>query len=665
MLMLGFDIGGTFTDLSLFDGDKGEVRITKVPSNALDPAAAVTGGLKDLGITADMIDTIIHGTLVTTNALLQRKGAKVVLITTEGFGDLIEIGRTMRMMPGLFNTKFVRAEPLVPRELRLEVRERTLGTGAVLHALTEDEAGRVAASLDALGAEAIAICFLNSYQSPQHEAELAQKLKLRFPDTYVVTSSSVMAEFREYERFNTTAVNSFLGPLLARYLANLAGGLKELGYVDSLYVMTSSGGVLTVSGAASHAERTLLSGPVGGVNAALALGAAIGVTNLITYDMGGTSTDVCLIENLVPAVITDTIIDGIAIKAVHIDIQTVGAGGGSIAASDVPLEFRVGPESAGARPGPACYGFGGTQATVTDANVVLGRLGARGLIGGRMQLDPAAATAAIERLGKAIGIADNRRVAEGIIEVAVAKMVGAIREISVQRGHDPGDYALVSFGGAGPMHAVEVARELGAREVIIPRHPGNFSALGLLSADLRHDYVKTHLSRLDRLAADDMWAVIAGLEEMGRRQLGSEGVSGERIEMRYSADVRYVGQGSELAVPVQPGAAPQEITQAFHAAHEHNYGHSRPAHPVELVNLRVAAFGRLTRPTIGAMASAADEPALSRRQVYFGGRAFDCPILDRAVLGEGWACAGPAIVEEFGSTTVLLPDWKLRVDAMG
>src|SRR5687768_16383159 len=236
MLMLGFDIGGTFTDLSLFDGDKAEVRITKVPSNALDPAAAVTSGLKDLGITADMIDTIIHGTTVTTNALLQRKGAKVVLITTQGFGDLIEIGRTMRMMPGLFDTKFVRAEPLVPRELRLEVRERMLGSGAVLHALTEDEAARVAGSLDKLGAEAIAICFLNSYQSPRHEVELAQKLQLRFPDAYVVSSSSVMAEFREYERFNTTAVNAFLGRLLARYLANLADGLKKLGYVDSLYV---------------------------------------------------------------------------------------------------------------------------------------------------------------------------------------------------------------------------------------------------------------------------------------------------------------------------------------------------------------------------------------------------------------------------------------------
>ena len=665
MLMLGFDIGGTFTDLSLFDGDRGDVRITKVPSNALDPAAAVAGGLKDLGITADAIATIIHGTTVTTNALLQRRGAKVVLVTTEGFGDLIEIGRTMRMMPGLFNTKFVRAEPLVPRELRLEVHERMLGSGEVLHALTDDEAARVAERVAELGAEAIAICFINSYRAPQHEAALAQSLRSRFPHTYVVTSSSVMAEFREYERFNTTAVNAFLGPLLARYLANLAGGLKTLGYVDALYVMSSSGGILTVPGAASHAERTLLSGPVGGVNAALALGAAIGVENLITYDMGGTSTDVCLIENLVPAVITDTIIDGIAIKAVHIDIQTVGAGGGSIATSDVPLEFRVGPESAGARPGPACYGFGGTQATVTDANVVLGRLGGRGLIGGRMQLDRAAATAAVERLGKAIGIADNRRVAEGIIEVAVAKMVGAIREISVQRGHDPADYSLVSFGGAGPMHAAEVARELGAREVIIPRHPGNFSALGLLSADLRHDYVKTHLARLDRLAPDAMWAVVAELENQGRQQLAAEGVAPQRIEMRYSADLRYVGQGSELAVAVEAAAEPADLTRAFHAAHEHNYGHSRPAHPVELVNLRVAAFGRLARPSIGARPIAAAEPARASRPVQFGGRMFDCAVFDRAQLPAGWTTTGPAIIEEFGSTTVLLPDWHARVDAMG
>ena len=665
MLMLGFDIGGTFTDLSLCDGATGEVRITKVPSNAADPAAAVTRGLQELGVEAGAIDTIIHGTTVATNALLQRKGAQVVLIATAGFGDLIEIGRTMRMMPGLFNTKFVRAQPLVPRDMRLEVQERMLSSGAVLVPLDDQSVDRVAERIESLGPAAIAICLLNSYQSPAHEVELARRLQQRFPDIYIVTSSSVIAEFREYERFNTTAVNAFLGPLLKRYLANLADGLRELGYANPLYVMSSSGGILTVPGAAAHAERTLLSGPVGGVNAALALGAGIGVRNLITYDMGGTSTDVCLIENLQPAVMTDSLIDGVSFKAVHIDIHTVGAGGGSIAASDAPGEFHVGPESAGARPGPACYGFGGTQATVTDANLILGRLGVAGLIGGRMQLDRAAAVVAIERLGSAIGIHDIHRVAQGVIEVAVAKMVGAIREISVQRGHDPRDFALVSFGGAGPMHAVEVAREFGAGEVIIPRHPGNFSALGLLSSDLRHDYVKTHLARVDQLAPDAMWAIVGGLEALGRRQLEADGIAADRIEMRYSADLRYVGQGSELAVPMEKGIAPAILAMAFHASHEQNYGHSRPTHPVELVNLRVAAIGRITRPAIGGARLAQTTPVAASREVYFDGRVCDCPVYDRAALPADWQTTGPAIIEEFGSTTVLMPDWDARVDAMG
>jgi len=662
MLMLGFDIGGTFTDLSLFDGATGEIRVTKVPSNAAEPYAAVSSGLKDLGVPAAAIHIIIHGTTVTTNALLQRKGARLALVTTQGFGDLIEIGRTMRMVPGLFNTKFVRGEPLVPREMRFEVRERTLGSGEILQPLDTESVVRLAKQLERLGVEAIAVCLLNSYRSPGHEVELARLLKQHLPQPYVVTSSSVMAEFREYERFNTTAVNAFLGPLLERYLDDLSNGLEAVGYANPLYVMSSGGGVLTVSSAAAHAERTLLSGPVGGVNAAIALGSAIGVDNLITYDMGGTSTDVCLIENLRPAVMTDSVIDGISFKAVHVDIHTVGAGGGSIASSESPREFRVGPESAGARPGPACYGFGSAHATVTDANLVLGRLGEGGLLGGRMRLDRQAAVAVMERLAGAIGVSDIHRVAQGVIDVAVAKMVAAIREISVQRGHDPRDFSLVSFGGAGPMHAVEVARELGVREVIVPRHPGNFSALGLLSSDLRHDYVKTHLVRLDRLPQSSLWNVIGELEGLGRKQLAAEGVPDGRIELQYFADLRYVGQGAELSVPVQSGAAPADLSLSFHAAHEQNYGHSRPAHPVELVNLRVAAIGRLDHPAMGRGPEVKGEPRTSAREVYFDGRPVRCQVLDRTGLPAGHRLAGPAIIEEFGSTTVLLPGWRGYVD---
>lgn len=665
MLTLGFDIGGTFTDLALFNSETGDIRVTKVPSVATDPVASVTAGLKELGVEkSSRIDTVVHGTTVTTNALIQRRGARTAVVTTEGFRDLIEIGRTMRMVPGLFNTKFVLAEPLVPRELRLEVGERVQNSGDVLRPLQQADIERICVRAKQLGVEAIAICLINSYRSPEHEHTLARKLEAALPDVYVVASSSVMAEFREYERFNTTAVNAFLGPMLARYLCNLADGLRRLGYERPLYVMSSSGGILTVAGAATHAERTLLSGPVGGVNATLKLGQSIGVDNLITCDMGGTSTDVCLINGLRASHSTQSLIGGVTFKAVHVDIHTVGAGGGSIARCDSGV-FTVGPESAGAQPGPACYGSGGIDATVTDANLLLGRLGSGGLIGGRMKLDTGAAREAIASLGQAIGIADVNRVAQGIIDLAVAKMAGAVREISVHRGQDPREYALVCFGGAGPMHAVEIAVELGIRDVIIPRHPGNFSALGLLSSDLRHDYVKTHLARLDEIDPSQLWDLIADRDSQGREQLAAEGVPKHRVEMLYFVDLRYAGQGSELVLPVRKGAGGGDLSADFHAAHQQTYGHSRPAHPVELVNVRVAAIGRLEAPSTAPRLAQEAPSAETRRWVYFGGRMQSSAILQRMGLQCGASVVGPAIIEEFGSTTVLPPGWACRVDEDG
>jgi N-methylhydantoinase A len=665
MLTLGFDIGGTFTDLALLDHADGSVRVTKVPSSASNPAAAVKAGLQELGVEASRIGNIVHGTTVTTNALIERRGARVALATTKGFRDLIEIGRTMRMVPGLFNTKFVRAEPLIGREMRLEVEERTLSSGEARQALEDAEIDRLSQLVRSLDAEAVAICFVNSYRAPGHEQKLADHLRRELPGTYVVASCDVMSEFREYERFNTTAVNAFLGPMLARYLDNLAGGLRAVGYDRALYVMSSSGGILTVSSAAIHAERTLLSGPVGGVNATLKLGAATGVQNLITCDMGGTSTDVCLIDGLRAANVTDSLISGISFKAMHVDIHTVGAGGGSIAECDSSGVFRVGPESAGSQPGPACYGNGGTKATVTDANLVLGRLGAGGLIGGRMQLDIAASRKAVEAVGKAIGIADVNRVAQGIIDLAVAKMTGAIREISVQRGMDPREYALVCFGGAGPMHAVAVAEELDIGDVIIPRHPGNFSALGLLASDLRHDYVKTHLARLDAMQDCSLWAIVEELDQTGRAQLASEGIADGAIEMQYFADLRYSGQGSEILVPIVRNAKLEQLTADFHAAHKQAYGHARPSHPVELVNVRVAAIGKVSATPAGLKPEVAQSAPSSVMSVYFNGKMHDCAVVKRAGLRQDETLAGPAVIEEFGSTTVLPPGWTCRLDGEG
>jgi N-methylhydantoinase A len=665
MLTLGFDIGGTFTDLALLDHDSGRMRVTKVPSSASDPVTAVMTGLADLGISASGLDSIVHGTTVTTNALIQRRGARVAVVTTEGFKDLIEIGRTMRMVPGLFNTKFVRAEPLVPRELRIEVKERTLSSGEVLRPLETEEVERICCAVHDLGAEAVAICLLNSYRSPEHESALAEQLKRELPNVYVVASSAVMAEFREYERFNTTAVNAFLGPMLARYLDNLANGLQRLGYGHPLYVMSSSGGILTVSGAAAHAERTLLSGPVGGVNATLRLGEAVGAHNLITCDMGGTSTDVCLIDDLRASSMTESLIGGVSFKAVHVDIHTVGAGGGSIAQCDSTGVFSVGPESAGSQPGPACYGNGGAAPTVTDANLVLGRLGSGGLIGGRMRLDTDAALRVVKGLGEALHIPDVKRVAQGIIDLAVAKMTGAIREISVHRGRDPREYGLVCFGGAGPMHAVAVAEELGIRDVIIPQHPGNFSALGLLSSNLRHDYVKTYLVRLDALEVEVLREVISELDAVGRKQLACEGVASDRIEMRYFADLRYVGQGSELLLPIAADARPADLAEGFHAAHHQTYGHSRPKHPVELVNVRAAAIGLVSLSPSELTVDDAEAIAPSVRPVCFHGEFRECGVLQRASLRKDETVIGPLIIEEFGSTTVLPPGWSCHVDRAG
>lgn len=665
MLTLGFDIGGTFTDLALLDHADGSVRVTKVPSSASNPAAAVNAGLKELGVEASRIGNIVHGTTVTTNALIERRGARVALATTKGFRDLIEIGRTMRMVPGLFNTKFVRAEPLIGRELRLEVEERTLSSGEARQVLEDDEIERLSRQIRSLNVEAVAICFVNSYRAPEHERKLAARLRRDLPGTYVVASCDVMSEFREYERFNTTAVNAFLGPMLARYLDNLAGGLRAVGYDRALYVMSSSGGILTVSSAAIHAERTLLSGPVGGVNATLKLGAATGVQNLITCDMGGTSTDVCLIDDLRAASVTDSLISGISFKAMHVDIHTVGAGGGSIAECDSSGVFRVGPESAGSQPGPACYGNGGTEATVTDANLLLGRMGGGNLIGGRMRLDVKASRAAIEVVGKAIGISDVNRVAQGIIDLAVAKMTGAIREISVQRGRDPREYALVCFGGAGPMHAVAVAEELGITDVIIPQHPGNFSALGLLASDLRHDYVKTHLARLDVMQACTLWEIVEELDKTGRAQLASEGITADAIEMQYFADLRYSGQGSEILIPIARKAELHQLAANFHAAHELAYGHARPSHPVELVNVRVAAIGKVSATPAGKKIDRAKSASRSVMPVYFNGKTHECSVIQRDGLRRDETVTGPAIIEEFGSTTVLPPGWTCYADGDG
>lgn len=667
MVIVGIDVGGTFTDLTAVDEATGRVVVTKVPSRPRHEAAAVLAGLAALGIAGRDVRRLVHGTTVGTNAVLERRGARVGLVTTAGFRDLIEIGRTKRNIPALFVPTFVRPRPVVDRRLRFEVLERLDADGAVLVPL---DAGSVERAIDgalAAGAEAIAVCLLHSYLDPAHERAVADAVKGRRPGLPVSCSADVVAEYREFERFSTTVLNAYLQPLMDAYLSGLEERLVAAGYAHGVLTVASSGGTMTTETARRLPIKTVFSGPAGGVSQACFVGAATGVRDLITYDMGGTSTDVCLVRDLAPLTTSDGTIGAFPVKVPQIDMHTVGAGGGSIAWLDVDGSLQVGPRSAGAQPGPAAYGLGGTEPTVTDANVVLGRIGTTRRLGGSIAIDPERARLAVAGLARRLpGALTVEALAEGILDIAVAKMTSAIREISIQRGHDPRDFTLVAFGGAGPMHALDLAAEIEIPRVLVPRHPGNFSALGLLASDIKHDDVRTRVGPLrERAAALD--GLFAEMEGAARRQLELEGFAPDRQRLLRSLDLRYRGQAFELNVPLGAGAvAVEAIEQEFHRRHQATYGHATPGGAVELVNARLAACGVVPRPAPGPYrASVAGDPLLERRPVWFGGVAHDCPVWERDRLPVGAVLPGPAIVEEFGATTVVPPGWRGVVDAHG
>ena len=526
MFIVGIDVGGTFTDLTAVDEATGRVVVTKVPSRPRHEADAVLAGLAALGIAARDVRRLVHGTTVGTNAVLERRGARVAVITTAGFRDLIEIGRTKRNIPALFVPTFVRPKPVVERKHRFEVTERLAADGRVLIALDPASVERALDAAVAADAEALAVCLLHAYLNPAHERTIADVAKGRCPGLAVSCSAEVVAEYREFERFSTTVLNAYLQPLMDRYLGNLEERLRATGYAHGVLTVASSGGMMTTETARRLPIKTIFSGPAGGVSQACFVGGAAGVRDLITYDMGGTSTDVCLVRDLAPLATSDAMVGAFPVKVPQIDMHTVGAGGGSIAWLDEDGSLQVGPRSAGATPGPAAYGLGGTEPTVTDANVVLGRIGVRRRLGGSIALDAARARTAVaglaERMGGTLTV---DALAEGIVRIAVARMTSAIREISIQRGHDPRDFTLVAFGGAGPMHALALADEIGIPRVLVPRHPGNFSALGLLASDIKHDEVRTRVGPLP-----ERWAQLAGLfaemENGLRRQLELEGFDG-------------------------------------------------------------------------------------------------------------------------------------------
>ena len=643
-MRIGIDTGGTFTDFVLVRD--GCIEIFKKFSTPREPEAAILDGLKGLEPSE-----VIHGSTVATNALLERKGARVALLTTEGFEDVLAIGRQNRRE--LYNIFVRRPDPLVPAELRFGVKERTLYDGSIERNLDVEHLETVVAALRHAGIDAAAVCLLFSFANTRHEEAIAQALTpLGIP---VSLSCRVLAEYREYERTSTTVINAYLAPLMGSYLNRLGGHLGK----TPLRVMQSNGGAVRARTAADLPVHTIVSGPAGGVVGAFHVASACGYTNIITFDMGGTSTDVALCEGSI-RVTHEAEIDGLPVGIPIIDIHTVGAGGGSIAELDAGGALKVGPSSAGAEPGPMCYGKGGERLTVTDANVLLGRLPPRFFLGGTVPL-------AVERIAPGASRMPWTRqwkslhaIAQGIVDVVNNNMEQAIRLISIERGHDPRDFALVCFGGAGGLHAADLGRALGIPRIVVPPHPGALSALGLLLSDVRKDYSRSMLIPAEG-ADSTIRRELEALHHAGRADLKDEGFEGKSVHVLDSIDLRYRGQSYELTVPFVRG-----FISKFHRLHERRYGHSDANRSVEIVSVRSTFFGRAPKMRFPKMRKTREKPQpLDVISTWFEGKAQKTGLYDRNALRHGHVVRGPAIVGEYSSTTLVPPGFVCVVDAFG
>ena len=666
-LVAGVDVGGTFTDIVLFDAASGALTVTKVPSTPANQSEGVIRGLESVLDRLDALGRLVHGTTVSTNTILQRSGADLAMVTSEGFGDVLEIGRTRRMLPSLYDPTFVRPPPLVPRPRRFEVAERRAADGSMLVPLDEERLVGIAERIRASGAEAVAVCFLHAWADPGNEVRARDVLAQRLPGTWFTTSSEVVPEFREYERFSTTVINAYLLPVIDRYVKALGTRLDRAGYRGPVLTMSSAGGVMDLDTARTLPVRTILSGPAGGVAGATWIAGSVALEDFITCDMGGTSTDVCLIESGRPAKSTESAFMGYPIKGRQIDINTVGAGGGSIAYVEGGSVLKVGPRSAGADPGPACYGKGGTEPTVTDANVVLGRVGHRPL-GGAIRLDPERARVAVADLATRLGIPEFETMAEGIVRLVVAEMANAIREISIERGYDPARFTLVPFGGAGPMHATQIAAELGMRRVLVPLDPGNLSALGLLVSDQRREHVRTFLASLANLDLDAIVSALGEQERAGREEMQASGEEVLEVRFAHALDMRYARQGFELTVDLAGAPSePDDVRRAFLEAYARQYGHAHASGDIEIVNLRTTVIGVTPKPRVrrlrhgGKMADA----TLPSRDMVVEGKSIPVSVYERERLPVDVEFEGPAVIEEAGATTVMLPGWRGRRDDLG
>ena len=673
MWRIGVDSGGTFTDVCLFDDATGRVAVWKVSSTPADPSQGigrgVEEGLAEVRAGAADVGYFGHGTTVATNALIQHRGVKTGLITTGGFRDLLEIGRQKR--PDLYDMQADKPPTLVPRDLRLEVPERMRHDGTVEVPLDQDAFRNAVRTLRDAGVEAVAVCFLYGFVSTAHEAIAAGILAEEFPQAFASISYMVAPEFREFERLSTTVVNAYLGPVMHRYIGRLAERLTDLGVTAIPHLTQSNGGVIGFGQAARLPVRTVLSGPSTGVVGAQAIGRAVGIEEIITFDMGGTSTDVALLAGGQCRLTGEAMVHGYPIKAPMLDIHTVGAGGGSIAFIDNGGLLKVGPRSAGADPGPVCYGRGNEEATVTDANVVLGTLNPAFLLGGRMPVRHDLAVAAIDRLASALGM-ERMATASGIISVVIANMARAIRVISVQRGHDPRDYTLVAFGGAGPLHAAHLARELEIRRILVPRNPGILCAMGLLLTDLRADFAVTRLAVLAPAALPGVRDAFRDLDAMAAEWFEAESISSPNRRTARTVDMRYAGQNYELPIRLPDGeigpATLVALAERFAEAHRRMYGFIAEEDPVQLVTFRVEASGVVPKATFAAQADAGPDASgaiVGSREVWLpeAGGFTPCPVYDRDRLQAGNRFSGPAIIEQMDATTVVPPDWVARVES--
>ena len=669
--IVGVDVGGTFTDLVLFDTETESVKIAKVPSTPENQAFGVMSALESAGTTMEDVLTIIHGTTVTTNALLERKISRVGLITTQGFRDVLELGRRTRPKPYGMTGSF---ECIIPRELRLEVRERVDCDGEIVEMLNQEDVRKAVEQLLESGVEAIIIHFLHSYKNDFHERKAEEIVKELWPNQFITRGSALVSEFREYERGTTAAINAAIQPVLHRYIERLQQKLKEGGYSKDLLVMQGNGGTVSSGIVSTYAVKTVMSGPASGVMAAAYTASKSGFERVVTYDMGGTSCDVGLIVNSIPQVTSELEIEyAMPIHVPMVDVHTIGAGGGSLAwVNDAGL-LQVGPESAGAQPGPICYGRGGQNPTITDANLVLGRLNPDALLSVNNPVSLEKVRKLMqEQVGSALGLEDAETTAAAIVQIANMNMAGALRLVSLARGHDPRDFVLFAFGGAGPLHSVALAKELGIPKVLVPMRPGITNAVGCVVADVRHDYVNSINVPLALAEMDQVDAIFTAQIEAGKTIIESEGVEIEELIIIHDVDMQFQGQTHILNFPVHETKLTRESLQtAFEKAYWNRFEVELPEIRAVLVNLHTAVIGRRRPVPLTSLISVTEQKVKIEdcktgiRQVWFESGWHETPIYKRESLSLKASFKGPAIIEQLDTTIIVEPDNKVEVDLDG